>query len=174
MGYYNVGAQYKIIGRVLKGTSVISYMIEDSVKNTKYTLEKSIVEQLVLNKQVYNCNAQVYGDIVNLKGINCKISKLPKYNEDGTLADDIPKRKVKAPTDLRIVGKVTDGRLITDYIVSAIKSPEVKMQVPKDVVLQLALEGRFENAKVQHNGGELMLRGVGGSNLNQLTTYSVG
>lgn len=174
MSYYNIGAKYEIIGRISKGTSVIAYMLKDRTSDSTFSMEKAAVEQLALNKQIYNSTAQVYGNLVNLKGINCKLSKLPKYNEDGTLADETPKKKVKVRADLMLIGKITEGRVITDYIVATIDSPDVKMKVPKETVIQLALEGRFENAKVQRNGNELMLRGTDGANLNQLATYSVG
>lgn len=174
MSYYNIGARYEIVGRISKGTSVIAYMLKDKTLDTVDSVEKGVVEQLALNKQIYNCTAQVYGELVNLKGINCKLSKLPKYNEDGKLIDEVPKHKIKAEADLKIVGKMTEGRVITDYVVIHIKQPDNFMRVPKDTVLQLALDGRFVNAKAQMNGNELMLRGTQGANLNQLTTYCAG
>lgn len=172
MNYYNIGARYEIVGRISKGTTVIAYMLKDRTSNSTLSMEKGMVEQLALNKQIYNCTAQVYGNLVNLKGINCKLSKLPKYKEDGDIVGDEPKKKVKVEADLKIVGKITEGRTITHYVVSALKSPDVMMKVPKETVIQLALEGRFTNAKVQMNGNELMLRGTYGANLNQLTTYN--
>lgn len=168
---YNVGAKYEIIGRIQHGTSVMAYMVKDRVESSTSIIEKGIVEQLALNKQIYNCNAQLYGNIVNMKGVNCKLNQLPKYTESGDLVPEEEKPKKKAPADLKLIGKVQTGRTITDYIVVALKDTSKKMKVPKETVLQLAQEGRILNAKVQMNNGEMMLRGNYGVNLSQLTTY---
>ena len=168
---YNVGAKYEIVGRIQHGTSVMAYMVKDRVENSTSIIEKGIVEQLALNKQIYNCNAQLYGNIVNMKGVNCKLNQLPKYTETGDLVPEEEKPKKKAPADLKLIGKVQTGRIITDYVVVALKDTSKKMKVPKETVLQLAQEGRILNAKVQMNNGELMLRGNYGVNLSQLTTY---
>lgn len=168
---YNVGAKYEIVGRIQHGTSVMAYMVKDRVENSTSIIEKGIVEQLALNKQIYNCNAQLYGNIVNMKGVNCKLNQLPKYTETGDLVPEEEKPKKKAPADLKLIGKVQTGRTITDYVVVALKDTSKKMKVPKETVLQLAQEGRILNAKVQMNNGELMLRGNYGVNLSQLTTY---
>ena len=168
---YNVGAKYEIIGRIQHGTSVMAYMTRDRVDGSTSIIEKGIVEQLTLNKQIYNCNAQLYGNIVNMKGVNCKLNKLPKYTEQGELVPEEEKPKKKAPADLKLVGKVQTGRTITDYVVVALKDTSKLMKVPKETVLQLAQDGRILNAKVQMNNGEMMLRGKYGVNLAQLTTY---
>ena len=168
---YNVGAKYEIVGRIQHGTSVMAYMVKDRVENSTSIIEKGIVEQLALNKQIYNCNAQLYGNIVNMKGVNCKLNQLPKYTETGDLVPEEEKPKKKAPADLKLIGKVQTGRTITDYVVVALKDTSKKMKVPKETVLQLAQEGIILNAKVQMNNGELMLRGNYGVNLSQLTTY---
>lgn len=168
---YNVGAKYEIVGRIQHGTSVMAYMVRDRVEDSTSIIEKGIVEQLALNKQIYNCNAQLYGDIVNMKGVNCKLNKLPKYTDSGDLVPEPEKPKKKAPADLKLIGKVQTGRTVTDYIVVALKDTSKKMKVPKDTVLQLAQDGRILNAKVQMNNGEMMLRGNYGVNLSQLTTY---
>lgn len=168
---YNVGAKYEIVGRIQHGTSVMAYMVKDRVENSTSIIEKGIVEQLALNKQIYNCNAQLYGNIVNMKGVNCKLNQLPKYTETGDLVPEEEKPKKKVPADLKLIGKVQTGRTITDYVIVALKDTSKKMKVPKETVLQLAQEGRILNAKVQMNNGELMLRGNYGVNLSQLTTY---
>ena len=173
MSYYNIGAKYEIIGRISKGTSVIAYMLRDRTNKQEFPMEKGMVEQLALTKQIYNSTAQVYNDLVNLKGINCKLSKLPKYKEDGTPYDVLPEKKVKLDPDLIIIGKMTEGRMITDYIVTYVSTPDIKMRVPKETVIQLALDGRFTNAKVQKNGNATILRGIEGTNLNKLDTYIV-
>lgn len=170
--HYNIGAQYEIIGRIQSGTTVKYYIIKDRTDDTEHKMEKAVVEQLALNKQIYNCQAQIYGDLVNLKGINCKLSQLPKYDDDCNVLDesDKPKKK-KVVKDIRIVGKVHCGKNITDYVVVCISDPEKLFKVPKDTVLQLAKDGRIVNAKVQYNNGVLILRGTEKDSLSNLTQY---
>ena len=170
---YNIGAKYEIIGRVSHGTSVVAYMVKDRANGTISKIEKGIIEQLALNKQVYNCQAQIYNDRVNMKGINCKISKLPKYDDNGNpiIIEETTKPKVVA--DLKLIGKVQSGRAISDYVVISLLEPTKKMKVPKETVLQLALEGRVTNAKVQMNNGDMILRGSTGESLSQLALYRV-
>lgn len=167
---YNIGARYEIVGRMLDGTHVMAYLIKDRLSQNEIRLEKGIVEQLALNKQIYNCNAQVYNNAVNLKGINCKISQLPKYDDDGNI---IPKEppKLKIIPNLKLVGKVQSGRTISDYIVVSLSDESTLMKIPKDAVLLLAQEGRITNAKVQYNNGKLMLRGKDGRSLAKLALY---
>ena len=76
---YNFGAKYSIIGRILNRTTVEYYVLQDRSNNSTLKMKKGVVEQLALSKQIYNCNAQVYKDIVNMKGINFKLSQLPRY-----------------------------------------------------------------------------------------------
>lgn len=168
---YNIGARYEIIGRITQGTTVVAYMINDRTNNSKSKLEKCIIEQLALNKQIYNCTAQVYENIVNLKGINCKLSKLPKYTEDGKIIEDVDKPKKKVVPDLKIVGKVQSGRSIVAYVIAPLNDSSKLMKLSKDNVLQLAQDGRLSNAKVQMNNGDIMLRGASGFNLSQLVAY---
>lgn len=168
---YNIGARYAIAGRILKGTTVIAYVMHDKILGQYSPLEKSLVEQLALNKQIYNCSAQIYGDIVNLKGINCKLSQLPKYNPDGTLVDDSDKIKKKVVPDLKLVGKVHTGRTVTSYIMIALNEPDKLMKIPKDAVIKLAQEGRIINAKSQMNGKDALIRAANGYTLSGLKTY---
>jgi len=170
--HLNIGAQYEIIGRIQEGVKVTHYVIKDRTTDTNKKMEKAVVEQLALNKQIYNCQAQIYGDIVNLKGINCKISKLQKYDNDlNPIIETEKQRKKKVPKDLRLIGKVQNGKFISDYIVASVADPNMTCKLPKDTVLQLAQEGRIVNAKVQYNNGTLILRGTERESLSSLTQY---
>lgn len=169
---YNIGAKYEIVGRILHSTSVISYMVKDRTDGKLNMIEKGIVEQLALNRQIYNCNAQIYGNIVNMKGVGGKLNQLPKYDDEGRLLPEPEKPKPKLPADLKLVGKVQSGRAISDYIVVALKDTSKLMKIPKETVIQLAQDGRILNAKVQMNNGVKMLRGTYGVNLGKLTLYS--
>ena len=86
--------------------------------------------------------------------------------------DDV-KNKKKVAADLKLVGKIPCGRVISDYVVVSVNNPTKLMKIPRDTVIKLAKEGRFVNAKSQMNGDEIMLRGVAGVNLSQLRTYQM-
>lgn len=168
---YNIGARYEIIGRVTQGTTVLAYVLRDKTNNSKGVLEKGTVEQLALNKQIYNCTAQIYNNIVNLKGINCKLNQLDKFNMDGSPVREDTKKKKKIVSDLKIVGKVQNGRTVSEYVVIDLNDPDKLMKIPRNLVLELAQDGRFSNATVQMNNSKLMLRGVQGQNLSELKAY---
>lgn len=168
---YNIGAKYEIIGRVQHGTQVVAYKIKDRTDESESLINKAIVEELALNKQIYNCKAQVYNNIVNLKGISCKLNQLPRYNEDGTPIEEDNTVKKKVEADLTLIGKVQSGRIVSDYVLAPISDFSKKMKVPKDLVLQLAQDGRIINAKVQMNNGKPILRGTNGISLTQLALY---
>jgi hypothetical protein len=170
--YFNVGARYELVGRITNGTAVSAYMVKDKTNNKEFKLEKGTVEQLALQKQIYNCNAQTYNNLVNLKGIKCKISQLPKYTEDGNKVDDTVRNKKQSIADLKLIGKVLCGRGVSDYIVIPVDEPSKKMKLPRDLVIQLAQEGRLINAKSQMNGTEVILRGKAGMKLSSLNVYS--
>lgn len=170
--YYNIGARYEVIGRITEKTSVIAYMIKDKHSSDKpYPMEKYMVEQLALNKQIYNCSAQLYNNIVNLKGINCKLSQLPRYDRLGNRIVDDSKNKKKVIADLELVGKIQKGRAISDYVLVSLANPEKRFKLPREMVIKLAKEGRIVNAKSQKNGNDIMLRAAEGFNLSQLKTY---
>lgn len=169
--YYNIGAVYEIVGRVTNKTYVHSYVLLNKTNNNNVIMEKDIVEQLALNKQIYNCNAQVYNNTVNLKGIKCKLSELPRYNLDGTPCD-IVKQEDEVEQNLKLIGKVQNGRSITDYIIVYVDNPDVTFKLDKQTVISLAKSGRIINARAQMNCGEAMLRGVPGQKLSSLKTYT--
>jgi len=171
--YYNVGARYKIIGRITDKTSVTSYVLKDLLTNEIGNIDKGTVEQMALNKQIYNCNAQVYKELVNLKGINCKISKLPRYDEEGYIIEEDIKPKKKVEPDLELVAKVQKGRLIHEYILVNIRDPNTYIKKSKTETLQLAQDGRIINAKSQMDRGEAILRGAKGFSISQLKTFQI-
>lgn len=169
---YNVCAKYEIIGRIKSGATVVAYMINDRTTNKQCKFERPVVEQLALNKQIYNCTAQVYANAVIMKGINCQLNKLPNYNPDGTIIkkeEDIKKKK--EPPNLELIGKIQDGRSISDYIVINIADRDSIMKISKEQVIQLAIDDRFINAKAQKNNDQYILRGKNGFNIHRLALY---
>lgn len=159
---FNTLAQYEIIGRIPNGTYIVGYVLNNRITGEQTMVQKGVVEQLALNKNIYNANAQIYNNVVNLKGINCKISKLPKYYANGELIKDNEKSNKVSKPFLRIVGRVQSSREICAYIIEyKDKNNKIaRIRVDKDKVINYAKNGYIENAKVQFNGGELMLRGV--------------
>jgi hypothetical protein len=159
--YYNIGARYEIIGRVCDGSYISEYVIRDRTDKTLQKVEKAVVEQLALNKQIYNCTAQIYKNLVNLKGINCKLSQLPKYDKGGNLV--IRQEVKKQPThtaDLEIKAKVYSGREVTDYVLIYTDKPdEAEMVVPRDMVIQLVKDGRVKGTTCQTCNNTVILRG---------------
>ena len=81
------------------------------------------------------------------------------------------KQKNKTKADLKLVGKVQNGRVISDYILVSLDDPNTPIKINRNTVIELARAGRIINAKSQMNGGEAMLRGVSGFNIAQLKTY---
>lgn len=169
---YNTSSKYEIIGRILDGTVVKFYVFKDRETNSILKIEKAKAEQMALNKEIYNCRAQNYQNIVNMKGINCKISQMQKYNDDLTPVIETEKQlKKKVVKDLKLIGKILSGKQISDYVVININEPNVLLKVSKENVLLLAKEGRVINAKVQYYNGVLMLRGTDVEPLSALKQY---
>lgn len=170
---YNIGARYTIVGRVTSGTSVIAYIVKDSLNNSAYPIEKGVIEQLALNKQIYNCTAQIYGSIVNLRGIGCKLNQLPRYDSN---MQPVSNKKVskKIVAEFEIVGKVQKGRTIEAYVIKSLNEPDKPLiKMSRENIMKLAKQGRIINAKCQTNKDEIMLRGAPGYNLTRLKNYDL-
>lgn len=160
---YNILGKYEIIGRVPNGTSIVAYTLMNRLSGKLEIFPKELVEQLALDKQIYNANAQLYNNIVNLRGINCKLSKLPKYNANGTLYEESLTKKKDISPIFRIVGRVQGANTTTKaYILEyRTRSGETtRSKLDRDKVLELARDGYIVNAKAQLNSGRLMLRGI--------------
>lgn len=168
----NIGARYEILGRIMNGTTVVAYVLYDLIDNTISPVSKQVTEQYALNKQIYNCTAQIYNNTINMKGIQCKLNKLPKYNADCTLVRKDTKKKCNI-SDIMLVGKVQQGRLITDYIVTLMSNPKQHLRVSRNNIMKLARENRIINAKAQLNCGNELLRAKDGYNLSDLKTYVI-
>lgn len=174
MAAYHVSARYVLVGRITEGTYVKGYVVFDRYSKTKSTMEKGVVEQLALNKQVYNSTAQVYGNIVNMKGINCKLSELPRFDEHGNKVTKTSKEVNTRKAEYEIVGKVQKGRKVLGYVLVKLNSNQKdKYNLEKSQVLKLAREGKILNAKCQMYGDKLMLRAANGYDLTKLPVYNI-
>ena len=171
---YNVGARYAVIGRVTNGTSVLAYVVKDAQMPGKiYPMKKDVVEELALKKQIYNCSAQLYAGIVNMKGINCKLSRLPRYDMQCNRIPEKTKEEkpTKSKADLILVAKIQNGRSIIAYIIKKAEDDTSNgKRISKQDVLKLARDGRLVNAKCQMNNDKLMLRAAPGYSLSELPT----
>ena len=171
---YNLDARYKILGRVMRGQTVLAYVVADKNTNARTMIAKGIVEEMALNKQFINCFGQVYGNSINLKGIGCKLNQLPKYNEKGELIEVEEKHK-KRLNDLRLIGKIQQGRNVVAYVLEAVNKTEYPGEFRKNrqETLELARAGRIINAKCQIYDGKLMLRAANGYSLNNIKVLQV-
>lgn len=168
----NMLAQYEIIGRVPNGTSIAGYVVKNRMTGEVTMLQKGIVEQLALCKNIYNASAQIYNNVVNLKGLGCKLSQLPKYSANGELITTVNTKKYQVEPFLRIIGRVQKYREICGYIIEYRDSNDnlIRRKFTKEKVLELARKGYIINAKAQLNNGELMLRGIA-EDLGALKTF---
>lgn len=169
----NLGAQYQIIGRITHGTFVSAYVCVDRMTGQSLVVSKQDTEKLALNKQIYNCTAQMYNGIVNLKGIDCKLNQLPRYTDDGKRIVVKEEQRTKVEPDLEITAKIQRGRTVMYYEVTKLGDVSKKAKLTKNQVIELARSGRLRNAKCQMNGNEILLRGANGCNLAALKTYQV-
>lgn len=170
--YYNIGAPYEIMGRITEGTTVIAYIVKNRESDDVINISKEDTEQLALNKQIYNCHAQVYGNLVNLKGINCKLSKLPKYDKDGNELE-VKYRKKRKQADLILTARIVQGRTVVGYRVSKIDNLDDYVHLTRDKVMELAKDGKIINAKVQKSNGKVLLRSNNGYNISKLKDLEV-
>ena len=161
---------FEIIGRVQNGTKVTHYVLRDNKSGLVEVLDKESVEQLAVDKGIINCKAQNYKDKITLKGIGCKLSQLPRYDEHGHIIIERKTYNEKTIADFKLIGKIFNGRAISEYVLAPLNGQEI-MRVTKDLVLELAESGRIQNVYTQTNKGEKMLRGKYGLNLENISVY---
>lgn len=169
---YNINARYEITGRIVDGVKVIGYILLNRLNNQKEIRYTNDVKSLAINKNIYNCSAQVYDGKIILKGINCKLSQLDKYDINGNKIDkQIKNNKKQNKPNIMIVGRIMDNRNIIAYVVKYIKDSQVReISLEKDKVIELASKGKIINATTQMLDGKIILRGLG-DNLSKLPLH---
>lgn len=154
-------ARYIVIGRYTEGVSILGYMVQDLATGEKAVLNRKNVEMLALNKNIENVTAQVYNGKVIMKGSNCKLSELPKYDKHGNLITATQKQPT-VTEEIIITDRIGDGKTITGYVVALInngvKCSEARLS--REKVMELARDGKIANARVQMSNGKPVLRGV--------------
>lgn len=158
---YNENARYEIIGRIIDGVQVESYILRDRHNGCHIVMNKSEVNTNALAKNIYNCTGQLYNGKIIIKGINCKLNQLDKFDTSGNRLIKTKTRTMKneKPT-MRIIGKVLEGRNIVSYVLNYKDGDEVRtIVVDKETVVKLASNGKIINATTQRLGDKIILRG---------------
>lgn len=175
MNMYNVGADYAVIGRVTTGTSVEGYIIvaKNGTANApakKLFIPKREFEILALNKKIYNCSAQLYHGGTNLKGIHCKISKLPRYTKECMEIIEPKENKRVNTYSMLLKYKVRDGREVIGYIVQErLPNGSVVTRYKSRIdIMKAAASNKIYGVKCQSNAGRTIIRGVNGFSLNDI------
>lgn len=170
MSMYNLGAVYAVVGRVTTGTTVDGYIVITKDDNKRIFVNKSEFEVLALSKKIYNCSAQAYNNCINLKGIGCKLSKLPRYTRDCTEIKEVKEDKQINQVTIVLKYKVRDGREVIGYIVKE-KLPTgqvVDRYKSREALKNEAAKNRVYGVKCQSNGDKIILRSVNGYSLNNI------
>lgn len=152
--------KYKVVARYMDGVKVIGYGLVDNAGN-KHLLPKDVVENLALSKNIVNCTAQRYKNVIVMKGTNCKLTQLPviEANSGKVRGADEAARKKVIKNQVTLVGRIINGKATIGYVVRTPDSNEKK--ISRDKVLTLARQGKVSNARAQLYGDKLILRGVG-------------
>lgn len=157
----NNEARLIAIGRYVHGVNVLGYMIKDIENNTSQLLPRSEVEDLAIHKKICNVTAQIYDGKVLIKGINCKLSSLPVYDDKGKLIDTKYKKE-GLQEGLIVISRILKGKFTVGYtlalLTNGIKCGEKRLS--KSDVIKLAEKGKIINLRVQKYNGKHVLRGV--------------
>ena len=153
--------KYTIVGRYLDGVNVLGYAIQNKNTNDIKLLDRVIVEQMALSKEIDNVSAQIYNGKVLLKGKNCKLSTLPNYDSDGSLhrKDEI---QLEDNEELVVTARITQGKSTTGYIISLRRNGEYidKKSITREGLMRVAKEGYISNVRVQLSNKKPVLRGM--------------
>lgn len=80
----NYSADYKVVARIMDGTTVVGYVIMDR-KGSKQPVKKKVFEEMAMSKQIYNCVGHIYNGKVNLRGVGNKLKELPSVQVNSRL-----------------------------------------------------------------------------------------
>lgn len=149
-----------VVGRCMDGVRVIGYIAVDNSTRARLYFNKEQFQGLVINKQVTNCTGQVYGNKIIIKGVNCQLTKLPKFDVNGNQIKS-ENANEKETNKMVIIGKITDSKEVVGYRLKYLSNGQLKYKdVPRKIVLELARDKKIKNARVQMFNNRLLLRGV--------------
>lgn len=160
---------YTAIGRCKNSVKVSGFILKSLLDNSVRFFTRQEVEKLALNKAINNIMAQEYEGKIILKGINCKIRKLPEFSADGIRISDKQMSKVYRV----IVARVLKGKATIYYLINTIQDGVIieSSQVERKEVIRLAKDKQLDNARVQMSQGKAVLRGIN-CDLTRLPTYT--
>lgn len=151
--------RYTVTARYMDGVKVTAYHLVDAYGNGR-KVDRNVVAQLALDKLILNVSAQMYNNTIVIKGIKCKLTDLPVIDEiSGKIKGEQDNKSKQNVGKYSIIARILLGKSIYGYVLSNVNGD--KKKVSRDVVLNLARDGKIINARAQLYGGKMLLRGVG-------------
>ena len=148
-----------VIGRCMDGVKVVGYVAMDNSTKDKIYFNKEQFQNLVIHKKVLNCTGQVYEDKIVIKGVNCQLARLQRYDLNGNKINNI--NTEDKTNKLEIIGKITDSKEVIGYRIMYISNGQIKHKdLRRQTVLDLAKDKKIKNARVQMSNNRILLRGV--------------
>lgn len=151
---------YTIMGRQVKGTKVIGYILYKVDTNETICLPRDDVYKLAMNKQVNDVTAQEYNGAITIKGTKHKLNSLPKYDINGKLLSN---NNTEDQINVSIIYKIVNGKNIIGYGIEVKSGDNIikSTTLSKEDVIVMAKQGIISNVRYQRNNGKDILRGVG-------------
>lgn len=166
--------EYAIVGRYMnEKKEVIAYELQsiEASKSGRYTREQ--VAYLVGRGQVTNCEGQIYGDKLLLRGVGMNLNDLPVIYSNGKsrnmdLAGHQYKDNTTAETlnQVMITKVIRFGRNVIGYEIQNIGGQT--KNINREQAISLALQKRIGNAIAFKSGDGYMLRAAKGYDLSNL------
>ena len=155
-------ANYQVIAREMKGTSVTGYVLDNG--NAKMRVDLDQMAFLVGRNLVDNCEGKIFRDTLSISGINgLRLNKLPTIKSQDT--DDNKVKGSYAVTDdainkkpevlYNITGIVKKGRVTIAY------DTDKMGELSREQVVKDAVDDKVGNLTTQMYNGNVLLRGVG-------------
>lgn len=166
-------ANYQVIAREMKGTSVTGYILDNGSAKMRVDLDQMAF--LVGRNLVDNCEGKLFRDTLMIGGINgLKLNKLPSVKSRDTDDDKVKGSYAVSDSDINsepeilynITGIVKKGRVTVAY------DTDTKGEMLREQVVKDAVDDKVGNLTTQMYNGSVLLRGVG-INLKSLPVRQV-
>ncbi|MBR1453578.1 MAG: hypothetical protein IJ593_02920 [Lachnospiraceae bacterium] len=168
----NKNAIYEIIGRQTDGVKVSGYVLHNCMTGVNEIVTRDECYSMAMNKQIKNITVQIYDGKVTMKGVNYKVSELPRYDMNGNriVIEEAP----KVVNKIFVTGKIYNGKHIDKYRVTLFTNgkPVDNRIITKDELYELAAKGKIANARCQKLNNEYILRGIN-YNLSKLPVLEI-
>lgn len=155
-------ANYQVIAREMKGTSVTGYVLDNGSAKMRVDLDQMAF--LVGRGLIDNCEGKIFRDTLIIGGINgLKLNKLPsiksKDTDDNKLKGsyNVTDADINSEPEIlyNITGIVKKGRVTVAY------DTDTKGEVLREQVVKDAVDDKVGNLTTQMYNGSVLLRGVG-------------